>query len=141
MPINYKLYPFNWLDIRKRILERDGHCCKTCKVENGIAVFRGVYKGSEVFQTADGKIYSTETGEFVDQNLYAAIYPSTGDMNQKAIKIVLTVAHLNHDIKDNRDENLAALCQLHHLRHDKDQHKKSTRDTRLRKAGLGDLFK
>jgi hypothetical protein len=141
LPINYKLYPSDWQEIRKRILERDGHCCKTCKVENGVSVFRGVYEGNEVFQTVDGNIYHTATGELLEQNFNANIYPSSGNENQRAIKIVLTVAHLNHDIKDNRDENLAALCQLHHLRHDKDQHKKSTRDTRLRKSGLTDLFK
>jgi len=141
MPINYKLYPSNWPEIRQRILERDNHCCKTCKVENGIYVFRGIYEGNEVFQTIDGKIYHTGTGEFLGQDLYAAIEPSSGKENQKAVRIVLTVAHLNHDIKDNRDENLAALCQLHHLRLDIKQHRRNARETRLKKLGLQDLFK
>ena len=34
-------------------------------------------------------------------------------------KVILTVAHLNHDISDNRPENLMALCQRCHLNHDK----------------------
>jgi hypothetical protein len=34
------------------------------------------------------------------------------------VKVVLTVAHLNHDPADCRDENLRAGCQLHHLRYD-----------------------
>lgn len=29
-------------------------------------------------------------------------------------RVVLTIAHLNHDITDNRDYNLAALCQRCH---------------------------
>ena len=29
-------------------------------------------------------------------------------------KVILTVAHLNHDVKDNRPYNLAALCQRCH---------------------------
>ena len=32
--------------------------------------------------------------------------------------VVLTVAHLNHDPSDCRDDNLLAACQLHHNRYD-----------------------
>lgn len=37
-------------------------------------------------------------------------------------KVVLTVAHLNHDKNYNRFHNLAALCQKCHLGHDIHQH-------------------
>lgn len=57
-------------------------------------------------------------------------HPVTGSM------VVLTVAHLNHDETDCRDENLRAGCQKCHLNYDKHHHA-STR--RSRKA-LGDLF-
>ena len=36
----------------------------------------------------------------------------------KDIKVVLTVAHLNHTPEDNRRENLRALCQACHLAYD-----------------------
>lgn len=62
------------------------------------------------------------------------------EMGYKIIKIVLTVAHLNHDINDNCDENLAALCQLHHLRHDIEHHKKNSRETNIKKKKLQSLF-
>jgi hypothetical protein len=140
MPINYKLYPGNWPDIRKRILDRENNCCKTCKVQNGIYVFRGIWNNVEVFQTSDSSVYRLSDGEFITENPWACIDPSTGDPMQKAIRIVLTIAHLNHDIKDNRDENLAALCQLHHLRLDSHQHRISARETLKRKKGLIDLF-
>lgn len=141
MPIDYKKYPSNWQEIRKRILDREGNCCKTCKVKNGIYVFRGVWNDEEVFQTPDSSVYRFCDGKFITQNPWACIDPSTGDPAQKAIKIVLTVAHLNHDIKDNRDENLAALCQCHHIRHDRDQHRTNSRETIARKRGLQNLFK
>jgi len=38
-------------------------------------------------------------------------------------KVVLTVAHLNHDTHDNRRENLRALCQRCHLNWDKEYHR------------------
>lgn len=40
------------------------------------------------------------------------------DYEQKGPEIVLTVAHLNHKPEDCRPENLAALCQRCHNRHD-----------------------
>lgn len=141
MPIKDKsLYPKEWKEIRQRILERDNHCCKTCKVQNGIHVFRGTWEGEEVFQTADAKVYRTTDGEFLTENPWACIEPSTGDPAQVAIKIVLTVAHLNHDPTDNSDENLAALCQYHHLKHDHQHHMKNAKETRNKKKGLQELF-
>ena len=41
------------------------------------------------------------------------------------IRVVLTVAHLNHMAGDDRDENLKALCQRDHLALDKNQHAES----------------
>lgn len=34
-------------------------------------------------------------------------------------RVILTVAHLDHDTSNNSDENLKALCQKCHLSHDK----------------------
>lgn len=43
-------------------------------------------------------------------------HPVTGS------KVVLTVAHIDHDKKNNRFGNLAALCQKCHLKHDLPHH-------------------
>jgi 5-methylcytosine-specific restriction endonuclease McrA len=43
-------------------------------------------------------------------------HPITGS------KVVLTVAHIDHDKTNNRFKNLAALCQKCHLKHDLQQH-------------------
>lgn len=56
------------------------------------------------------------------------------------IKIVLTIAHLDHDITNNDASNLKALCQKCHLNYDKDHHRKNSRATINKKKGLQSLF-
>jgi len=58
----------------------------------------------------------------------------------KLIVIVLTVAHLNHEPEDCRPENLAAMCQRHHLAYDHDHHRANSQATRRAKAGTLELF-
>ena len=43
-------------------------------------------------------------------------HPVTGS------RVVLTVAHIDHNKDNNRFDNLAALCQRCHLKHDLPQH-------------------
>jgi hypothetical protein len=54
-------------------------------------------------------------------------HPETGS------KVILTVAHLDHDATNNADTNLMAMCQLHHLRYDAQQHACHAAETRRRK--------
>lgn len=51
-------------------------------------------------------------------------HPDTGS------KVVLTVAHLDHDTRNNRFSNLAALCQRCHLTYDADHHAANAKRTR-----------
>lgn len=141
MPIDYSKYPLNWkTEIRPRILKRDGNCCKVCKVPNKALVFRGFLNGNEVFQTANADIFSYPSGEFLGNDVFALIEPKSGNPNQKAIKIVLTIAHLDHDTNNNEDSNLAALCQCCHLQHDAKHHQTNARQTREAKMGLQRMF-
>jgi len=118
-PVNKKLYPGNWdSEIRPSVLARANNCCEICKIPNYQVVFRGIMDGVEVYQYATGEIFNSETGEYIATDFYADIVPLSGDPNQVAIKIILTISHQNHDVSDNRMENLKALCQLHHNRHD-----------------------
>jgi len=57
------------------------------------------------------------------------LHPDTGS------KVVLTVAHLDHNPQNNREENLKAMCQRCHLRYDSEHHAKTRRATRDKKYG------
>ncbi len=84
MPIKPELrhlYPKNWMEIRKKILERAQNRCEFCGIENNTLVVKKA--------------------------------PSYG-----AYRVVLTIAHLDHDPRHNDPENLRALCQTCHNRYD-----------------------
>lgn len=119
MPIDYKNYPKNWKsEIRPAILERANNKCEFCGVENNIAIFRGTIIGKEVYQRDNGAVYDADNSEFLFNDYYAEIEaPET----RKAIKVVLTVAHLDHDTTNNDPSNLKALCQRCHNRYDMKQ--------------------
>lgn len=50
-------------------------------------------------------------------------------------KVILTVAHLDHQPENCADNNLKAMCQRCHLRYDREHHAETARATREAKKG------
>lgn len=123
MPIDYKKYPSNWKsEIRPYVLNRAKHRCEFCNVKN----YTSGYWDKE------GKFYSVEyvfekheaTGyDFFESELRHYENRKTGRV--RTPKVILTIAHIDHNIENNNYNNLKALCQRCHLVHDKHQHKES----------------
>ena len=120
MPMDRSRYPANWKEIRAAILEREGHRCKFCGVANH-AIGARDKAGAWHDQRAISAMNATE-GEIA----FGGAYP-------KIIRIVLTVAHLDHDTTNNAGANLAALCQRCHLRYDQEHHAINAAATRRRR--------
>jgi hypothetical protein len=130
-PENRHRYPKDWPQIRAHILKRAGNTCewvdkttgRRCDAPHGELIFR------------------------LRSNPERWRYPHGGDCGEadpeyRGVVVVLTIAHLNHTPEDNRDENLKALCQLHHLRYDAVHHGANaarTRRLKRRRANL-ELF-
>lgn len=55
-------------------------------------------------------------------------------------RFILGTAHLDHDPANSRLQNLMALCQRCHLRHDREEHRRRRRVTFLLRRATGDLF-
>jgi hypothetical protein len=117
MPIDYNKYPSNWLtEIRPRIMKRSNNTCEFdgCDFKHGEIVWAVKYRGRTQawYRDYDAAInhhprsYEMKNHKVVD--------------NPKKVKIVLTIAHLDHDEenKDVSDDRLKAACQLCHLRYD-----------------------
>lgn len=107
-PIDYREYPPNWkTEIVPTVLERAGHRCEQCGVENHRLIHRY------------GKGMNDWT--YWPEGMESEAWTAEG---KKATKIVLTVAHLDHD-KENHQvslDRLRAWCQKCHLGHDLQHH-------------------
>ncbi|MCB1918617.1 MAG: hypothetical protein KDJ28_01400 [Candidatus Competibacteraceae bacterium] len=134
-PENRKRYPDNWQEIRAATLKRAGNACEQCGVPNSIVIARGIDDDAGTFMIADtGAVHDADTGE------YRGRAKGSEYCSRKMIRVVLTIAHLDHTPEHNAPENLRALCQRCHLAHDRDHHQQTAYKTRRRLLALGDLF-
>lgn len=123
-----------WQEIRRRIGERSGWKCEVCKAPHMEIVARGRYCGRDAYLVlSTGEVFDAELG------LKMGLLKLSGFSAYRVLKIILTVAHLNHDPADNREENLRHLCQRHHLRHDAGYHAINAARTRRRRDGQLDM--
>lgn len=126
MPMDKTRYPADWKQISLRIRERDGWRCKWCGVPNGELGARDKH----------GEWHEEDSIHGMNSDSGYALFGDFPTM----IKIVLTVAHINHDTADNSDANLAALCQKCHLTHDAKLHAEHARETRrAKKVAAGQM--
>jgi hypothetical protein len=103
MPINYRDYHPKWTLIRRMILRRAGNCCEQCSARNG-----------SLLDTKEMQRPLPSLFPLLDPDLQDAL-----DFRRDQYKrVILTVAHLDHDRNNNRFHNLRCLCQKCHLAHD-----------------------
>ena len=128
MPCDYSKYPADWKFIVSQIKQRAGNKCETCRVKNGAIIVRSECL-NYWYDPLEDEIYHYPTGVKFDRWKDG----EEPDLREKAVKIVCTTAHLDHDIKNNDEANLRFFCQLCHLRHDAKQHAETARRTRQKR--------
>ena len=131
-PENKRRYPADWRQIRERILKRANYRCEHegCRARHGVTGY-----------WHDGKFASMpdtlwQAGAKVGDKIACA---DGGTI--KIIKIVLTIAHLDHTPENCADENLRSWCQKCHLTYDAKHHAKNGRATRQSRKAVADLFR
>jgi hypothetical protein len=112
-PENKIRYPKDWKRISAQIRERSGGQCE-CEGECGL------------HRTTPGPRRCRE------KHLQAATFARG--------RVVLTVAHLDHQPENCAPINLKAMCQRCHLRYDMKHHARSRRVNRDRETGQGSLL-
>jgi 5-methylcytosine-specific restriction endonuclease McrA len=139
-PENRSLYPGGsptspeWKALRARILEREGHACKTCRAPNHQWITRGQGRHAGTYMLPEGDVFDADTGE----RLGAARGSEYNSVNM--LQVILTIAHIDQDPTNNDDDNLAALCQRCHNRLDAPHRAKNAARTRHAKKASDDLF-
>lgn len=127
MPCDYSKYPKDWKAIRVEVLERAGHRCEQCGVEN-----YGIYIDGGSTHTRIKHDGSHATDQWVADNFL------------RCVKIILTISHTDHDIANNGEPgnrpNLRALCQRCHNRHDVRYRLENRRRNYDKKMGIETLF-
>jgi len=102
MPIDYKEYHPDWKNISENIrVVRADNKCEWCGAPNHTLIYRPNRDKNKWELWPEGM-----QSEALNLDGY------------KATKVILTVAHLDHDKTNNEPDNLAALCQRDHLLHD-----------------------
>lgn len=104
MAFKKELYDENWKDvIRPEALKRAQYKCQNCGVSQRSQFYRE--KGQRV----------------IIEDSFILSWAIT---NKKKISTVhLAISHTDHNTSNNNPDNLKALCQECHLRHDKEFHK------------------
>lgn len=136
-PENRHLYPprKEWMSIRAEVLERAGNRCEweDCGIENGewgLRDMTGKWWPSADFMNGD-----------VPEDV---LFEPDGAELRQAYRIVLTIAHVDHDPRNNGEPgnrpNLRAWCQYHHLAWDRSHHIANGRKTRDAKKGQESLL-
>ena len=124
MPIDRKKYHPKWSLISRLVrFRRAGNHCEQCGLRN----YSVGYWADKVWHPpqhwhridpADGFRSWKEAKAWVDSyndDIGELYDPYT----KRVCVVILTVSHLDHDIRNNRFENLKALCQCCHLGHDR----------------------
>lgn len=144
MPIDYKNYPPYWQQFSRYIrLERAKNRCEKCKAPNGETVNRGVLDGEPFWHDqSTGIVYAAKDGLIIGR---ARCYELE---IERETKIVLTVAHLDHDggVCDCKKRtgrkcalpwHVLALCQRCHLLMDMPHHIANRQKTAAAKKDAG----
>jgi len=117
LPSNRHRYPVDWPEIRERILQRARNRCEECGVPNHAWGWRD----------GEGRFRQVVRWPLIEAGFTRPPFDvATPRGTLHVIQIVLTVSHTDHVPEHCTEDNLRALCQLCHNRHDR-KHRDHTR--------------
>lgn len=142
-PENRCRYPANWKAISAAVRADAGNRCEgspdfpDCRVANGALGARtadGVWLPAEPMQEIRLRLDWPNPGMLW--------WCSNGERREylRIVRIVLTVAHLDHQPENCDRSNLRAWCQRCHLWYDRHHHAQTRYQTRRDGAAASDLF-
>ena len=125
-------YPIDWPQLSQLIrFGRAKGRCEICARPHG----------NNVLCLSGGRWFDAGTTQWRDGRGAACAAPWGADLEAlRGTRVVLAVAHLDHDPGNNDMSNLKCLCQRCHVIHDKPHHLAQRRLTYRMRWAVGDLF-
>lgn len=131
MTFHRERYPSNWPEVRASIVERAGNACE-CTGQCGECLARCAAPNHARICRRIDTPSSWEPAEAIGDRFPPEDF-------RPALRVVLTVAHVDHVESNNDPSNLLALCQRCHLKMDARDNASRRRDNRFDAAGQGTL--
>lgn len=119
MPIDYSRYPPHWkTETVPAVLERAGNQCENCGLENGAEVHSVPIKIYHNGRYQIRRVWISSESDLT--RLKPLAYVNNSDCVIKTVRVVLSVAHLDHDEENHAvsSDRLRAWCQSCHLAYD-----------------------
>lgn len=137
-------YPVDWPQISERVREEAGQRCEWCGVENGAVILRGSdnqYGASlPAWRYADAPVYDHTFSACTGEPIPGANWDTFDPNARGPVKVVLTVAHLDHQPENCARENLRALCQKCHNDYDAPVRRRGIAERRKAALAVADMF-
>jgi len=114
-------YAWDWTLISARIkFARAKLRCERCSLKDGEIIIR--HKNTSIEHVSKERIAESNHWAKLNKKSILQGYKRSG-----FTRIVISVAHLNHDESDNREINLLAMCQKCHNMHDRQNNRLRSR--------------
>ena len=137
-PENRDRYPADWPAISLRVREESGQKCEFCTAPNATMIRRG--------RAADGRAvwrHATDSAHmngFYDDGTEAPDSDEDICTYSNPVRVVLTVAHLDHKPENCDRANLRALCQRCHNVYDAPMRRAGIRHRQREAMAVAELF-
>ena len=143
MPIreeNKARYPDDWKHISQSIRDVAGNVCQACGVENGRLIYRGSHELRPAWRYADDSVFMPSRCSFDGSDIPGTTWDDFDKAKGEPVRVVLTVAHLDHQPENCDPSNLRAWCQRCHNAYDAPMRARGVADRRKAKLAVADMF-
>jgi len=131
-------YPANWGEISSQVKAEAGYRCEQCGAEHGHVILRGKHDGRWAWRDVNASVYENSRDAITGEEIPDGVWDTFE--KDRLVRVILTVAHLDHVPENVERSNLKALCQRCHLSYDAAHHAANAAATRRARRAVGDLF-
>jgi 5-methylcytosine-specific restriction endonuclease McrA len=139
-PENKDRYPKDWPQISKAVRDRAKNKCEACGVRNGAMIYRGSHEMRPAWRYADDPVHMPSRCGFDGSELPGTSWDDFDARLGGPVRVVLTVAHLDHQPENCDPENLRAWCQRCHNAYDAPMRRAGIKQRARSKLAVGDMF-